>query len=169
MKTPEELTDLFHQTGRRITAQRQCVFRILEHNETHPSADQIYVEAMKRLGTVSLKTIYQTLNDLTELGEISLLQLGTGQARFDPNIEAVHHHLVCRMCGTIIDLHVDIDSPKLPPNANHGFDVERAEIVFKGVCPDCKNKKTRRNNITKTHEGKRPRKKLSKTTKFQIN
>ena len=60
---------------------------------------------------VSLKTVYQTLHDLAELGEISALDLGTGSARFDPNVESSHHHLVCRSCGKVRD--VDADFPEL--------------------------------------------------------
>ena len=46
--------------------------------------------------TISLKTVYQTLHDLAELGEIASLDVGTGMTRFDPNVDDPHHHLVCR-------------------------------------------------------------------------
>ena len=54
--------------------------------------------------TISLKTVYQTLYDLAELGEIATLDVGTGMTRFDPNVDDPHHHLVCRSCGSVRDL-----------------------------------------------------------------
>ena len=57
--------------------------------------------------TISLKTVYQTLHDLAELGEIAALDLGTGMTRFDPNVDHPHHHLVCRQCGRVRDLVAD--------------------------------------------------------------
>ena len=56
---------------------------------------------------VSLKTVYQTLNDLAELGAISVLDVGTGFARVDPDVENTHHHLVCRSCGKVRELAAD--------------------------------------------------------------
>ena len=63
---------------------------------------------------VSLKTVYQTLNDLAELGEITALDLGTGAARFDPNVESTHHHLVCRSCGKVRDVEADFSGLQVP-------------------------------------------------------
>ncbi|HUS62565.1 MAG TPA: transcriptional repressor, partial [Acidimicrobiales bacterium] len=93
MRTPSELTELFRAQGLKVTPQRQCVFRLLHGAEVHPSAETIYDRARVEMPTISLRTVYQTLNDLTEMGEIQALDLGTGAARFDPNT-AVHHHMV---------------------------------------------------------------------------
>ena len=111
MQSPDALTDLFRANGRKITAQRQCIFRALEGDVTHPSAEKVYEKVRTQMPNVSLKTVYQTLHDLSELGQITSLDLGTGAARFDPNIEAAHHHVVCRGCGKVRD--VDADFPNL--------------------------------------------------------
>ena len=87
--------------------------------------------------TMSLKTVYQTLNDLAEMGEIHQLDLGTGSSRFDPNVD-VHHHLVCTDCGKVRDLYADYSSVQVPAESSQGFAVEAAEVVFRGVCEDCR-------------------------------
>jgi Fe2+ or Zn2+ uptake regulation protein len=88
------------------------------------------------MGTVSLKTVYQTLKDLAAMGEIASLDLGTGTIRFDPNVDEVHQHLVCRSCGKIRDLHAH--QVTFPPEADRqGFEVTDAEVVFRGLCADC--------------------------------
>ena len=89
--------------------------------------------------TISLKTVYQTLHDLAELGEIAALDVGTGMTRFDPNVDHTHHHLVCRSCGSIRDLMVDFPDLTVPDGANLGFEVGSAEVVFRGLCPSCRD------------------------------
>ncbi len=68
MQSPEALTDLFRANGRKMTAQRQCIFRALEGDVTHPSAEHVHEKVRREMPNVSLKTVYQTLNDLAELG-----------------------------------------------------------------------------------------------------
>ncbi len=137
MQSPDALTDLFRANGRKITAQRQCIFRALEGDVTHPSAEKVYEKVRTQMPNVSLKTVYQTLHDLSELGQITALDLGTGAARFDPNVEATHHHVVCRGCGKVRDVDADFPNLKVPSGAAPGFNVLSAEVVFRGLCDEC--------------------------------
>lgn len=137
MRSPEELTELFRATGRKVTAQRQCIFRVLQGDLTHPSAEAVYDAARAHMETISLKTVYQTLYELDQLGEIAVLDVGTGAARFDPNVEEPHHHLVCSTCGKVRDVHFDLPALTLPPHDAQGFQVAATEVVFRGTCSDC--------------------------------
>lgn len=137
MRTPDELTDLFRVNGRKVTAQRQCIFRALQGDVTHPSAESVYESVRAEMETISLKTVYQTLYELAELGELLTLDLGTGAVRFDPNVEDRHHHLVCRRCGKVRDLHVDFDGLDVPRGSTQGYEVSSAEVVFRGLCDEC--------------------------------
>lgn len=138
MRTPDELTELFRASGRKVTAQRQCIFRVLQGNVDHPSAEAVYEVARTEVATISLKTVYQTLYELAEMGEIAALDLGTGRARFDPNVEGTHHHLVCRACGKVRDLNVTFPGLSVPPGEVQGYEVRSAEVVFRGLCEECR-------------------------------
>jgi Fe2+ or Zn2+ uptake regulation protein len=138
MQSPDALTDLFRAHGRKITAQRQCIFEALEGDVTHPSAERVYEKVRRDMPNVSLKTVYHTLNDLADLGAIAVLDVGTGSARFDPNVETTHHHLVCRACGKVRDVAADFHGLRVSRRATQGFEVDSAEVVFRGLCDDCK-------------------------------
>ena len=141
MKTPAELTELFRARGLKVTPQRQAIFRILHGHEAlgtaaHPTADSVYASVRDEMPTISLRTVYQTLNDLAAMGEVNALDLGTGSVRFDPNLDA-HHHLVCDVCGRVEDLYAAFDDVKVPRGQRHGFNVTATEIVFRGTCATC--------------------------------
>jgi Fe2+ or Zn2+ uptake regulation protein len=136
VKSPAELTELFRSQGLKVTPQRQCVFRALHGNDGHPTADGIHELVTAEMPTVSLRTVYQTLNDLAAMGEISQIDVGTGSFRFDPNLDR-HHHLVCDGCGCVVDVPGDVADVRVPPGHAHGFAVSRTEVVFRGLCPPC--------------------------------
>ena len=136
VRSAAELSDLFRARGLKITPQREAVFRVLDRNDAHPSAEAVHAAVTAELPNVSLRTVYQVLNDLAALGEVQTLDMGTGSTRFDPNVGA-HHHLVCTVCGKVRDLYADFGSLRVPPGAEQGFAIDTAELVFRGRCDDC--------------------------------
>jgi Fur family transcriptional regulator, peroxide stress response regulator len=136
MRSPSELIRLFRSRGLKVTPQREAVFRALHENHLHPTAEAVHAAVVLQMPTVSLRTVYQVLHDLADMGEIQALELGTGSARFDPNVDA-HHHLVCSSCGKVRDLYADFDEVSVPAGAEQGFTVGSAEVVFRGRCDEC--------------------------------
>jgi Fe2+ or Zn2+ uptake regulation protein len=138
VRTPAELTEAFRRRGLKITPQRQCIFRILHDTGVHPTAEAVYAVAAAEMPSISLRTVYQTLNDLAAMGEIQTLDVGTGSTRFDPNISD-HHHLVCDRCGTVRDVELDTSALRLPAGVLDGFGVGRVDVVFRGRCAACRS------------------------------
>ena len=133
MRSPAELTQAFRQTGLKVTPQRQLLFGLLYGNTSHPSADVLFALASEAMPGISLRTVYQTLNDLATMGELQSIDFGTGSARFDPNVTD-HQHAVCNECGAVHDVHVS-RAPKM--SGLEGFDIHDAHIVYRGICADC--------------------------------
>jgi Fe2+ or Zn2+ uptake regulation protein len=137
VRSEDELSHHFRSLGLKLTPQRQCVFRVLERTAgSHPSAEVVHAAVLHQLPMVSLKTVYQALNDLVSMGELRRLELGVGPARFDVAV-GEHHHLLCDRCGRIWDTAADAPAPVLPPAAE-GFAVAAADIVFRGRCGTCR-------------------------------
>lgn len=137
MRSPTELTELFRERGKKVTPQRQAVFSVLDGNAQHPTAEAIHARVSTEMPTVSLRTVYQVLHDLADMGEIHQLDVGTGSSRFDPNLEP-HHHLVCDSCGKVQDVHVDVTDVRLTESDLAGFRVSSTQIIFRGRCPSCR-------------------------------
>jgi Fe2+ or Zn2+ uptake regulation protein len=136
VKSPQEFAERFRAAGRKVTPQRQRIFEAVCGNVAHPTAESIWDEVRADMPSVSLKTVYQTMHELADLGEVQALELGTGAARFDPNVDA-HHHLVCDRCGRVHDLYADFTQVQVPEGSGRGFTISTTEIVFRGLCPDC--------------------------------
>jgi Fe2+ or Zn2+ uptake regulation protein len=151
VRTPGELSEIFRARGLKVTPQRQCIFRVLHGDAAHPTAEAVFQAARAEMPTMSLKTVYQTLNDLAAMGEIHQLDVGTGSTRFDPNVEG-HHHLVCTHCGKVRDLHVDFSGLRVPSPQRQGFTVDSAEVVFRGVCDTCASERNERSKSNREED-----------------
>jgi Fe2+ or Zn2+ uptake regulation protein len=138
MRAPEDLVLRFREWGLKVTPQRELLFRLVHANDAHPTAEAIHTEATQVMPTMSLKTVYQTLNDLTDMGELHQYHFGTGSSRFDPNV-GDHHHLVCTSCGEVRDLFSTFTGLDVAPADRQGFELGGAEVVFRGRCPACQD------------------------------
>jgi Fe2+ or Zn2+ uptake regulation protein len=136
VKSPEQLTQIFRARGLKVTPQRQSIFRALHGSTIHPTAEAVYETVSGEMPTISLRTVYQTLNDLSQMGEISACDLGTGSVRFDPHT-GPHHHLVCESCHEVQDVEADFPGVTVPAGVGLGFEVTSTEIVFRGRCQRC--------------------------------
>jgi Fe2+ or Zn2+ uptake regulation protein len=127
---------VFRASGLKITSQRQAVFRALHQASDHPTADVVYARVCDEVPSISLRTVYQVLHDLAAMGEVSMIDLGTGATRFDPT-PTDHHHLVCTSCGDVRDLFLGDLGVDVPPEQTGGFVVGTPEITWRGLCPAC--------------------------------
>lgn len=153
MHSPAELATQFRSMGRKLTPQRQLIFSLLHNNQSHPTAESLYCVASAQMPGISLRTVYQTLNELAEMGELQLIDLGAGGTRFDPNVDD-HHHAVCKVCGKIRDVHVQ-GAEFLKPNDASEFIVSEVGVVFKGKCSDCELRVVKRSPVLQAKVSKK--------------
>lgn len=128
----------YRRTGQKITPQRLTVMRVLEGNRSHPTAAAVVERVRETLPSVSAATVYRVLDELVEMGELALLDVGNDRMRFDPNTGA-HAHLVCRGCGAVEDVEWTLPPGALPDDLRRGYVVTDARVVFTGNCPRCRS------------------------------
>jgi Fur family peroxide stress response transcriptional regulator len=95
--------EALRKKGYRATPQRIAICRVALNGRDHPTAQQLYDQVKKIHPTVSLATVYKTLEVLKSLDLIQEINLPQGQARFDSYMKP-HINLICLQCGNIVDL-----------------------------------------------------------------
>ncbi len=139
MQSIDNLVEVLRANGGRITPQRVAVLEAISGNETHPSVEDIFASVSKTQPTLSLKTVYQIVKDLDQLGAVSLVDLGTGQLRVDPFVEEEHDHFLCTNCASVYDVERTRKTSSTTKVTDFG-EVEKTEIIYKGICKNCKVK-----------------------------
>jgi Fur family peroxide stress response transcriptional regulator len=88
--------------GYKVTPQRLSICKLTLSSKNHPSANQIYEEVKKTHPTISLATVYFTLDLLKNLGLLQELGFSDRNSRYDPNTSP-HINIICPKCGKIYD------------------------------------------------------------------
>ena len=128
------------EVGLKLTPQRFAVLDYLVGSNGHPTAEQITTNLNRRFPRASRATIYNTLNALRDAGLVNEVYMDDAIARYDANIDP-HHHFVCRLCDKLEDVPVEAVG-KLPGHKlKSGYQVESYEIVMRGVCAACAQRK----------------------------
>lgn len=131
--TPERLREHRMQ----VTAQRVAVLDAV-HRLPHSTTDQIGDEVRATIGTISRQSVYDTLALFVEHDLVRLIQPRGSLARYETRVGDNHHHLVCRDCDQMFDIDCAVGyTPCLTAAADHGFEIDEAEVVYWGRCPDC--------------------------------
>jgi Fur family peroxide stress response transcriptional regulator len=147
--SPEET---IHGAGLRMTEQRRAVYEALMTERDHPTAVDVFTRVRSRMPGISLATVYNCLETLTDCGLVKTVNLDRGPARFCPNLEE-HAHFHCEKCGTVIDLPLRSDQQphdawELPENLS----ITGHEVAFRGTCPACAGKSEIRNPKPETRK-----------------
>lgn len=103
----------------------------------------IYEELVADLPTISRATVYRNLNVLADNGLIRRVRIPNSPDRFDHTVEN-HFHIHCTQCGAVSDVSLTVGedvSSFLMSGDSHGYEIQGYELVFNGLCPDCKKKK----------------------------
>ncbi len=129
----EDKIRLLREKGVVLTIQRLAVLRFLEAKTSHPTAEEIHRALRGQYPTLSLATVYNTLETLKQAGLVHELVVGK-EKRFDL-ARQLHHHFHCRVCGRIYD--VPVQCPVAQKGWISGHRVEATQAVFSGVCAEC--------------------------------
>ncbi len=133
----DKLLALFAKSGLRNTAQRRDIYQYLISTSNHPTAKQIFEQLKPNHPTLSLATVYNTLDLLVGAGLITTLgEIGDNQVHFDGET-AAHINIACTVCYKIIDLPIE-DSGFLHSHIeNLGYLIHGSRVVYYGICPVC--------------------------------
>ena len=134
-------SELLRQRGIQVTAQRLAVLRAVGA-EPHITADAVAESVRSEIGAISLQSVYDALSVLVTEGLIRRIQPAGSPARFEDRVGDNHHHLICRVCGNVVDVDCAVGkAPCLTAHDDNGYQIDEAEVAYWGRCPDCQGKK----------------------------
>ncbi len=137
MVTPDNPADLLRQHGVQVTAQRLAVLRAVSHRP-HGTADDVAEAVRAEIGTISRQAVYDALGVLAVNGLVRRIQPAGSPARYEDRVGDNHHHLICRICGVMVDVDCAVGArPCLNAADDSGYEIDEAEVVFWGRCPEC--------------------------------
>ena len=125
----------------RVTRPRLAVLTALR-DHPHVDTDTVIELVRAQQPTISHQAVYDVLRALTDAGLLRRIQPAGATARYERRVGDNHHHVVCRVCGTIADVDCVVGhSPCLTASDDSGFVVDEAEVTFWGLCPDCQTRR----------------------------
>lgn len=125
--------------GLRVTAQRLAVLAAIR-DRPHATVEEVATGVRTRVGSVSIQAVYDVLRALAQAGLARRIEPAGSPARFEARVGDNHHHLVCRICGTVADVDCAVGhTPCLVPEQTAGYLVDEADVTFWGICPVCQS------------------------------
>jgi len=133
----DEAADLLRRHGVQVTAQRLAVLAAVS-GRPHATADDVATVVRTEIGVISRQAVYDALGILAEKGLVRRIQPAGSPARYEARTADNHHHLICRTCGRMVDVDCAAGAaPCLTPADDSGFEIDEAEVIYWGRCPEC--------------------------------
>ena len=134
---PPTIAEELRGAGLRVTAARVALVETVRDGD-HLGVEAIASGVRDRIGHISLQAVYEALHALTAAGLVRRIEPAGSPARFEGRVADNHHHVVCRSCGAVADVDCAVgEAPCLTASDDHGFSIDEAEVVYRGLCPDC--------------------------------
>jgi Fe2+ or Zn2+ uptake regulation protein len=144
--------ELLRQRGIQVTAQRLAVLRAVS-SQPHTTADAVAEVVRAEIGAISLQAVYDALAVLVVGGIIRRIQPAGSPARFEDRVGDNHHHLICRSCGRMVDVDCAVGfTPCLTAADSRGYEIDEAEVVYWGRCPQCVTRSRSRSRSAPTRQ-----------------
>src|SRR5438128_8795325 len=135
--SPEPAAAL-RRAGLRVTASRLAVLTAVAAGAPHSSVDAVASAVRDRLGDGSAQTVYNVLRALADAGLVRRIEPAGRPGLYELRVGDNHHHIVCRTCHAIADVDCAVgETPCLTAADNSGYEIDEAEVIYWGRCPDC--------------------------------
>jgi Fur family ferric uptake transcriptional regulator len=126
------------QHGFQVTPQRLAILQAVA-DHPHITADRVTELARAEIGAISRQAVYNTLGALVDRGLLRRIQPIGSPALYEDRVGDNHHHLICRDCGRVEDVDCAVGAAPCLTAADHrGYEIEEAQVVYCGRCPDCR-------------------------------
>ncbi len=151
----KQLKLMLAEKGIKPTYQRLRILEYMNKNmKQHPTVEMIHEELLKDIPTISLTTVYNTLNTFLAKGLVDGVTITGTETRYDLDVSS-HHHFLCKHCGKIVDIEVQCAYAEGEKTVVRGNKIEEVHGYFKGICKECSDRlknRIKKGNISSSKE-----------------
>lgn len=131
------------KAGLKVTLPRLKILELLENAELHHmSAEEVYKALIEQGEDVGLATVYRVLTQFEQAGIVERHNFENNLSVFEITQEEHHDHLVCDICGKIVEFrNGTIEEEQLKVAKEFGFTLSGHSLVLYGICDnqECKD------------------------------
>jgi Fur family ferric uptake transcriptional regulator len=139
MSHHDEIMEALQGIGYRLTPQRMMILEAIADSDGHVSAEEIHDSVRGAYPYLDISTVYRTLDLLKSLRLISETDMRRGHSQYELLSKGLHHHLICRECGRILDMgNSFLDTLRLAVEQEYNFHAEIEHLAIFGICGDCR-------------------------------
>ena len=140
MAEAQSVTHILRENGFKVTPQRLAVYEALASTYSHPNAEMLYQMLQPNYPTMSLATVYKTMDIFAGLGLVQVLNVGEDSFRYDAETMS-HPHIRCVSCNRVDDV-FDVQDEALIKSVTEksGYHLTGRQLYFFGRCPECQKK-----------------------------
>ena len=140
----EEFIGYLRTKGLKATGQRSTILKTFMGVKSHVSAEELHARVRKQDPAIGQATVFRFMKLLADAGVAQVSGLGGRQARYEPR-RAHHDHLICRVCGRLVEFTSDtIEKEQERIASVHGFQLKDHRMELYGSCADCRAKGEKR-------------------------
>lgn len=133
----KQTAQILRDKGLKVTPQRIAIYNMLAKSHAHPNAEMIYRTLEVDNPTMSLATVYKTLDYFKQYGLVQELNVGLSSSRYDA-VAYSHPHTVCTTCGAVDDLETSPMAHAYQETIDRiGFQVDYEQLILYGTCANC--------------------------------
>jgi Fur family ferric uptake transcriptional regulator len=131
------IEDALRAAELRVTGPRLAILELLRASSIHPTVEDLYARLRPAHPSLSLSTVYKTLEALEAAGLCRRVKGEAGTLRVDGTTHP-HHHAVCRGCSALFDVPPEaFSTPPPPTRLPGGLSVKGVHVEFDVLCPRC--------------------------------
>ena len=126
----------------RFSKKRQAIYEALMESPEHPNAEMVYQTLKADYPDLSLGTVYRNIKGMVQSGDVICVGHVDGKERYDAHLNP-HVHLVCRGCGSVVDiaLEPELEAQCRAISLTNDIEMDVRSLHFAGLCNTCKSER----------------------------
>jgi Fur family transcriptional regulator, ferric uptake regulator len=134
----KEIIQKLRKAGHKVTPQRVTIIKNILDSQELLTPGALYDKVRQTDPKIGEVTVYRTLNILSEMGLVCIINSGENTHRYISRPAEHHGHLICAGCGKVHNFtNCNVKDIEKQLTSETGFQIEDHRLDFYGRCREC--------------------------------